>query len=271
MKMNALAHASVDQLSLISLRLSPSAVAAHHCYVMHPEEVERFIYITKGAVCFFLQEGSLTAGERDMVYLPCNTAYRSEWLESSEFVVVDLLLRDGNGLDIHFGDAPCVLFKDRHHVYDSLLAELAQKADADGPFDWLERLSLTFKLLCEMARDTNEDELDEKNRRIKAGVQFLENNFAEDFSVDILAKMCSLSPSFFRRIFFSCKGLTPVDYRNRLRVRKAAELLKSGKYTVSEAAEKVGIRDIKYFGKLFKRYMGTNPSTWKKQCADLGA
>ena len=39
---------------------------------------------------------------------------------------------------------------------------------------------------------------------------------------------------------------------------------KTGTYTVGEVAEAVGISDIKYFSKLFKRYAGVSPSTVKK-------
>lgn len=264
MKMDSLAYASIDQLALVSLRLEPCAVKAKHQYVMQPAPVERFIYITDGAVRFHLQGGSFCAGARDMVYLPRDTAYRSQWQTDAGFVVVDILLRDGEGQDIRFGDAPCVLFHDTHHVYDGLLSELADKAEANGPFDWLERLSLSFKLLCDMARDTNREELDENRQRIKAGLAYLESNYMEDFPVDLLAQMCCISPSCFRRSFLACKGMPPVEYRNRLRIRKAAELLRSGQYTVGEAAEQVGIRDIKYFGKLFRKYMGMNPGTLKK-------
>lgn len=264
MKMNVLAYASISQLSLIRVRLESCVVPAQHRYIMQPAPVERFIYITEGEVCFLLQTGSLRAGERDMVYLPRDTAYQSEWLADSRFMVVDMLLQDAEGQDIPFGDFPSVLFHDTHHVYDGLLAALAEKEDASGPFDWLERMSLSFKLLCEMARDTNRQELDEEQRRIQTGLTYLESHFTSDFPIDILAQMCSLSSTSFRRIFLACKGMSPVDYRNRLRIRKALELLKSGKYTIGEVAELVGIQDISYFGKLFKRYTGLNPSAIKK-------
>lgn len=264
MKMDALAFAPVEQLSLVSLRLEPCRVGPLHQYEMAAAPVERFVYITRGEVCFFLREGQLRAGGRDMVYLPRDTAYHSQWLREAEFVVVDLLLRDGEGQDIRFGDVPCVLFHDTHGVYDGLLAELAQKAEADGPFDWLERISLSFKLLCEMARDTNRTELEEKYSPIKKAITYIESNFTGDFSVEELAKLCSLSPATFRRLFLECKGTSAVEYRNRLRIRRAAELLKTGRYTVAEAAEQVGIRDVKYFGKLFKRHTGMNPGILKK-------
>lgn len=235
-----------------------------HEYIMSPAPVERFIYIIKGKVCFSLQADTLTAGTLDMVYLPRDTAYRSRWAEDSEFMVVDLSLLDSTGQDIRFEDNPCVLFHDTHRVYDGLLKELADKADAKGPFDWLERLSLCFKLLCDMARDTNKLELEEDRCLIKKGVDYLDRNFCCDFTVDSLASMCNLSPSSFRRIFLKSKGMSPVEYRNRLRVQKATALLRSGMYTVGEAAEQVGIQDIQYFGKLFKRYTGIKPSEIKK-------
>lgn len=264
MRMEALAYASVNQLTLDSLRLESCTVKAMHKYVMEPAPVERFVYIIRGEVCFSLAEGFLRAGDRDMIYLPRDTAYHSLWQASADFVVVDLLLRDGEGQDIHFGESPCVLFHDTHNVYDGLLRELADKAEVNDPFDWLERLSLCFKLLCHMARDTNRHELDTNLGKIQSGLTYLENNYCLDFSVDVLADICNLSLTSFRRIFLECKGISPVEYRNRLRIQKASDLLRTGRYTVAEAAEQVGIRDVKYFGKLFKRHIGMNPSALKK-------
>jgi AraC-like DNA-binding protein len=264
MKMESLAYASVDQLKLDKLRLEPSSVKAMHKYEMEPAPVERFVYITRGTVRFFLAEDTLQAGAQDMIYLPRDTAYHSLWQTTADFMVVDLLLQDGEGQDIRFGDNPCILFHDTHRVYDGLLAELANIADANGPFDWLERLSLCFKLLCHMARDTNRYESDAALSKIQKAITYLENNYCADFSVDVLADICNLSVSVFRRIFQECKGMSAVEYRNRLRIQKASELLRTGRYTVSEVAEQTGINDVKYFGKLFKRYIGMTPSALRK-------
>ena len=56
MKMESLAHASIDQLALVRLRLEPCVVQATHQFVMEPAPVERFVYILRGRVCFTLRE-----------------------------------------------------------------------------------------------------------------------------------------------------------------------------------------------------------------------
>ena len=265
MKISALAHASVNQLALINLRIDPCSVSAHHKYVMQPVSIDRFVYITKGSAVFSFGNEQLNAGTKDMVYLPCETAYRSQWQEDSEFMVVDLLIHDASGHPIRFDDKAGVLFCDTHGTYRGLLEELAKKNDDGEPFEWLERLSLSFRLLYEMARDTNRTQLDEHCRKIKVGLTYLQHNFTFEFSVKQLAQMCHLSTGSFRRSFSEYMGMSPVEYRNHLRIQKAIDLLKTGRYTVSETAEAVGIRDIKYFSKLFKRYTGVTPRTIKSQ------
>ena len=263
MKLEDLAHARINQLSLLDLRIVPFVRPAHHQHITDPKPVERFVYITKGKACFFVEGQELYAQEKHMVYLPGETAYHSVWLEDSEFMVVDMLLHNAEGQPIRFGETPGMLFRDTFGTYRGLLEELADKSDTNRPFDWLEGLSLAFKLLCEMAREINRSELDAQNRKIQAGLVYLQNNFTEDFPIDQLAQMCCLSVGHFRRIFLECMGMTPVEYRNKLRIKKAVELLKTSAYSVSEVAQAVGIPDIKYFSKLFKQHMGISPSAMK--------
>lgn len=263
MRMSTLAHASINQLALVDLQIQQCTVPKYHEYAMATMPVDRFVYITKGNAWFFCEEKQLQAGNQDMIYLPGGSAYHSQWLEDSEFMVFDFLLHDAQGQLIRFDDLPSVLFHDTYGSYRGLLEALVAKADTCGPFDWLERMSLSFKLLCELARDTNRAEIDEKRRKIKAGLIFLENNFTKEFYIDKLAQMCCLSTGSFRRLFLECMGISPVEYRNRLRIQKAATLLKSGQFTVCEVAEMVGIRDMAYFCKLFKRYIGATPRVIK--------
>lgn len=71
--------------------------------------------------------------------------------------------------------------------------------------------------------------------------------------------MCNISESTFRRLFREYKKMSPVTYKNYLRIRRARELLLTGEYNVTEAAEAVNLSDLCYFCKLFKRFLGCRP------------
>lgn len=81
--------------------------------------------------------------------------------------------------------------------------------------------------------------------------------------INELAKMCYTSPSTFRRKFKKATGMSPIEYKNKLKIIKASELLKTGEYSVKEAAKEVNIEDIYYFSKMFKKHMNTTPSSLK--------
>ena len=73
-----------------------------------------------------------------------------------------------------------------------------------------------------------------------------------------------MSTSNFRKYFQKYSEYAPITYRNVLRIKKAAELLKTNEYTINEAAEAVNVNDIYYFCKMFKKVIGVTP---KKYCS----
>ena len=90
---------------------------------------------------------------------------------------------------------------------------------------------------------------------------YLENHYLEDITTKKLADMCNTSESSFRRYFKKEKNMSPITYRNHLRIKKAYELIMSGEYNVSEVAAIVNIPDICYFNKLFKRTYNISPGS----------
>lgn len=69
-----------------------------------------------------------------------------------------------------------------------------------------------------------------------------------------------LSPSRAGQLFGKAFGATPVEYRNRLRLDKARELLVTTPLNVTRAARAVGISDPLYFSRAFRKRFGVPPS-----------
>ena len=99
---------------------------------------------------------------------------------------------------------------------------------------------------------------------LQKSVKYLEEHYAENFKMSFLAEKFNLSESYFRRLFRDFTGLSPVEYRNGLRVEHAKELLSRNTVSVSEVARAVGIEDQFYFSRIFKKYEGISPLNYKK-------
>jgi AraC-like DNA-binding protein len=92
---------------------------------------------------------------------------------------------------------------------------------------------------------------------------YIENHYMDKINVNDLAKLCALSPTAFRMKFHEKTGMSPIEYKNMLIMKKAAELLSTGLYHVSEVAAKVGISDICYFNRSFKKIYKISPGKYK--------
>ncbi len=258
MMIDQLAYRPVDQIQLNYLRLK---IFHSLCRTnkMPSAGYLRVIYIFRGTGQFRVAGKTQEAQERSLVYIPRDEEYQSTWLTESEFAVMDIDLRDQDGKALSLGDEAGVLFRDEHHLYEGNFRAIAEAEEDDAPYRWMERISLALRLYCEIARDRVIRQEGPHSPRIYNALVYLENNYAQNTPVEELARMCALSLSSFRKLFFEAKGMPPVDYRNALRVRRAAELLRSG-MKVGEAASAVGVEDVKYFSKLFRRYTGMPPS-----------
>ena len=98
---------------------------------------------------------------------------------------------------------------------------------------------------------------------ITPAVDYIHENYTKELiSIDLLSKMCKITPEYFRRIFKSFYGDSPVTYINSLKITRAGELLESRLYSVSEAAALSGYTDISHFSRKFKKATGFCPSEY---------
>lgn len=86
-----------------------------------------------------------------------------------------------------------------------------------------------------------------------------------DFSVDEFAAQMGIGRTVFYKKVKGVTGYSPNEYIRIIRMKKAAELLLKGEWTVSEVSYKVGIDDPFYFSKCFKAQFGVAPSVYQKQ------
>ena len=90
-------------------------------------------------------------------------------------------------------------------------------------------------------------------------------NLSETHTLKSLAALCHISPSYLSSLFKQETGATLIDYINTQRVKRAAQQLTTTDRSISEVAEEMGILDVNYFAKIFKRTFGMTPTRYRRE------
>jgi len=80
-----------------------------------------------------------------------------------------------------------------------------------------------------------------------------------DLSLGALAQEMGYSINHLGTLFKKELGLSPVEYRNRLRLSRAREMLLSGSQSIAAIAAEVGFPDANYFSRIFRVTFGISP------------
>jgi AraC-like DNA-binding protein len=100
--------------------------------------------------------------------------------------------------------------------------------------------------------------------RIRRAVDCIHARYTEPLSVDDLARTAGMSRFHFSRLFRDQVGVSPYRYLLSTRVGGAAQRLKSGRSSVTEAAFEVGFHSLGRFSRSFRAELGVSPSEYAR-------
>jgi AraC-like DNA-binding protein len=102
-------------------------------------------------------------------------------------------------------------------------------------------------------------------RRLCRARDLLRDRIDEPLTVAELARGVRISPFHLIRQFEAVFGLTPHQYRTRVRLHAAKRLLASGGYSVTDVCMEVGFSSLGSFSALFSRHVGESPDAYRRR------
>ncbi|MFP4619296.1 MAG: GyrI-like domain-containing protein [Spirochaetaceae bacterium] len=97
-------------------------------------------------------------------------------------------------------------------------------------------------------------------RRVNAVIDYIEEHIDEKLSLDSLAEIACFSGFHFHRVFKAVINETLNDYIRRVRLEKAARMLKQKKGSVTDVAYSLGYSSSANFARDFRSYFRIPPS-----------
>lgn len=128
---------------------------------------------------------------------------------------------------------------------------------------------MVYALLFEISRYNGKRQLHTSGRngtlQLEKAIAYVEENYFNNFKIADLANVCHMSETHFRRIFQEKMNMTPIEYVNFVRIKKACELIDKTDISMEDVAQRVGFITPSTFNRNFRRIIGTSPYQWKKR------
>lgn len=215
-----------------------------------------FIYIAKGAMRDVFEndaQNPLYAQANDLLFIPKNCAYTSTYLEEeTQIKIVQFDLSAGT-LPVYLSE-PCKIdLPNAGELMDAFFKPVHNQVHGH-PFYYL---ACFYNLLWNI--DQTCTSIPTQYKKLRNALKDLSVSYVQNEKIAYYAALCGISEPNFRKLFHRYTGMSPVEYRNELRLNDARIKLQSGEYNVSEAAEAAGFSNLSFFIRLYKKKFGHTP------------
>lgn len=209
-------------------------------------------YRIKGCSTFHTQGQQLPASTGAVTYIPAGCDYRHINPAPEKIIVLHL---DGTG---HIGND--LQIETDALDLEPLFRNLLEVWEEGSPGYYNRCMALLYTIF-ESLQVKAEQSAPTVPAAIAPGVTLLHKSFRDPrLTVTALAKACFVSEVYFRRVYRSYAGQSPLQTILELRFQYARNLLSSGYYTCTQASTLSGFSDVKYFRTAFKKRYGQTPS-----------
>ena len=103
-----------------------------------------------------------------------------------------------------------------------------------------------------------------KNSTIYPAVAYILDHPNESITMNEMAGLCHLSPSYFSRLFQRETGENFTSYVNRYKIGVAKHQLRETNKNISQIAAELGYLNTSHFITIFKRFEGTTPLVYRQ-------
>ena len=221
-----------------------------------------------GFVYFLDGEGSLT-DESGTVYPVCTGSIvflsrgdRYTFTLPASCTYITSAYRIGRDVGASLADCPRVVQADEERA--ALLLQIEREWHLHRPTSFmktkLDILSLYLWVLTQ-----KEENVPSADTATDRAIEFIHRNFGRNFTAAELSAHCRQSISHLRTKFRAATGMGITEYRDALRLRSAAEMLRSGLFSTKEIAYHLGYSDIYHFTRFFSARMGISPARYAKE------
>lgn len=132
--------------------------------------------------------------------------------------------------------------------------------------DTFDECTRQLALLIEEFTQKSEDRKNNHYRKeISDVLKYMAQNLEKDINCQTMADYVHMNSSYFSRLFKNETGLSFSDYLIQKRIERSTELLYHSNMSVEDITKAVGLENVSYFYRMYKRITGRTPGEIRRK------
>ena len=252
-------HAPAPRESFRLLYISKSRFGGDWNSTTHTHSCTELFYCLSGEGQFYLAGQLFPVKPDDMVIVNPQVEHTELSLNASplEYIVLGVA-----SMEFLFSkaDTNYAIFNCRENRERMVTLLHMLLAEADRSLDGCETVcqDLLEVLLIWLVRCTTislqlEEAAPTENRECAEIKRYLDTNYREDISLDLLAELAHLNKYYLAHTFQREYGISPITYLNRRRIEESKHMLGNTGYSLAQISELMGFSSPSYFSQCFRK------------------
>jgi AraC-like DNA-binding protein len=153
----------------------------------------------------------------------------------------------------------------------TILSGIVAGLDLCKPSELLKKYAALLDLISDFLPENWEELMPPENVmfRLNPALESMCAHPEREFDLKKLASRVSLHPVYFSNLFKKTFGVSPMLYVTTLRLELAKNLLLSSGMSLAEIAIKCGYNDEFFFARIFKKYAGVAPGSFRNGARNM--
>ena len=246
----------------------------------HAHDFIEFSYVVSGSVNYKIDDNFYNAKEKTLLVFNPGVYHKESLSKGEQATELHIGFRNIkiDGLPLNYilkeNFNIAVEFKQYKDEFHKCCLEIIEEQENCEVGKELVLKSLIMKLIALFLKESNYvknskkvDRYDfpfyDKSNVVKIILEYFDNNYMKNISLDDIAKNMYLSSVYISKVFKDKTGESPINYLINLRLEKAKDLLIATESPIKSISQSVGYKDAYYFSKLFKKYYGDSPCKFR--------
>ena len=240
--------------------------------IMHTHHFTELLFVVSGEGSFSFNQEQSPLRRGDLVIIPPYTEHteRSSQNHPLEYYVLGidgisfLSQKDRECAQVfcNFEHDPSIHELFRQMLYESRTAQYGSQTICQHLLEILILKIIRSQQLIPVS--INSIRMTKECAQIK---EYLDSNYAEHITLDTLTGLTHMNKYYMVHSFTKYAGLSPIQYLNQTRLKRAQHLLKNTNYSISDIASSTGFSSQSYFTQIFRKNFNMTPVKYRQEHA----